>query len=501
MDKETAVLVLHRDGVSINKIYTQLNISRNTVRKIIRNQDIEHVPKKYQRVHPTHPKLQEYIHQLDQMLLCDLVLPRKEKRSAQRYYVHLQSSGYSGSYDSVRRYVQKWQQKKGKAATDSFIPLAFDPGEAYQFDWSEESVNLAGRVTKVKVGHFRLSYSRMFFIVAYMRETQDMLFDAHDKAFEFFEGITKRGIYDNMKTAVDKVFVSKYNRTFNQHFLCLMKHYVIEPTACNPASGWEKGQVENQVDNVRDWLFKPKIHCNTIEELNDHLLKETIKICHNRKHPDLKDQTIHQVFIQEKSHLRSFVRPFSGYSEEMRLVNSVCMINYDTNCYSVDCAYANNKVEVRVYPNQIIVMANGQKISEHVRCFERYKKIFNPYHYLSLLERKPGALRNGSPFKDWDLPKSILQVKEILMSKNGGDKGVVDILLALRDHGSEVVEVACDLAISDGVVNSSYILNAINRLECEENAPPIEIDKSLELQTPPLADCERYNKLLKQEVT
>ena len=83
------------------------------------------------------------------------------------------------------------------------------------------------------------------------------------------------------------------------------------------------------------------------------------------------------------------------------------------------------------------------------------------------------------------------------MSKNGGDKGVVDILLALRDHGSEVVEVACDLAISDRVVNSSYILNAINRLECEENAPPIEIDKSLELQTPPLADCDRYNKLLK----
>ena len=85
------------------------------------------------------------------------------------------------------------------------------------------------------------------------------------------------------------------------------------------------------------------------------------------------------------------------------------------------------------------------------------------------------------------------------MSKNGGDKGAVDILLAMRDHGSEVVEVACDLAISDGVVNSGYILNAISRIDCEESAPFIEIDKSLELETPPLADCERYNKLLTQK--
>ncbi|BCD90103.1 hypothetical protein fh0823_23170 [Francisella halioticida] len=128
-----------------------------------------------------------------------------------------------------------------------------------------------------------------------------MLFDAHDKAFEFFGGVTQRGIYDNMKTAVDKVFVSKSNRKFNQNFLCMLKHYVIEPTACNPASGWEKGQVENQVDNIRDWLFKPRLKFDTLEELNRHLQQRVLDISKQRKHTEIRDKTIYDVFRQEKS--------------------------------------------------------------------------------------------------------------------------------------------------------------------------------------------------------
>ena len=209
MDKKTAILVMRREGNSINKIYKSLNVSRNTVKKVIRADDVEYVPKQYQRKVIFYPKLQEYIHILDQMLIHDLNLDRKSRRSARRYHNQLEALGYTGSYDSVRRYVRAYYEKHTTQLKNSFIPLYFAPAEAYQFDWSEEIVELAGKVTKIKLAHFRLSYSRMFFVMAYPRESQEMLFDAHDKSFEFFGGVTNRGIYDNMKTAVDKVFISK----------------------------------------------------------------------------------------------------------------------------------------------------------------------------------------------------------------------------------------------------------------------------------------------------
>ena len=128
----------------------------------------------------------------------------------------------------------------------AYVPLSFDPGEAYQFDWSHEIVLIDGVTTTVKVAHVRLCHSRMPFVRAYPRETQEMVFDAHDKAFAFFGGACARGIYDNMKTAVDAIFVGK-DRAYNRRFQQMCGHYLVEPVACTPASGWEKGQVENQV--------------------------------------------------------------------------------------------------------------------------------------------------------------------------------------------------------------------------------------------------------------
>jgi len=496
MDKKNAILVMRREGNSINKICDGLNVSKNTVRKVIREDGVEYIPKQYQRKVTFYPKLQEYIHILDQMLIHDLKLDKKSQRSARRYHNQLEALGYTGSYDSVRRYVKKYYEKHTSQLKGSFIPLYFAPAEAYQFDWSEETIELAGKITKIKLAHFKLSYSRMFFVVAYLRESQEMLFDAHDKAFEFFGGVTRRGIYDNMKTAVDKVFVSKYDRKFNQNFLCMLKHYIIDPTACNPASGWEKGQVENQVDNIRDWLFKPRLKFDTLDQLNEHLLQKAVDISKQRKHREIKDKTIYEVFTQERSLLREFAVPFNGYKEITRKADKTCLVSYDNNRYSIDCEYANRSVDVRAYPSKIRVFCDGNEVAKHDRCLDRNKKILNPYHYLSLLERKPGALRNGEPFKDWDLPQSILKVKNILVSKNGGDKQAVEVLLALRDYGVEAVEVACDLAISSNVINSQYIINSITRLKCEENAPILDVADNLKLKNPPIADCNNYDQLL-----
>ena len=121
---------------------------------------------------------------------------------------------------------------------------------------------LNGVTTTVKVAHVRLCHSRMIFVRAYPRETQEMVFDAHDRAFAFFKGICARGIYDNMKTAVETVFVGK-SRLFNRRFAQMCSHYLVEPVACTPASGWEKGQVENQVGLVRERFFTPRLRFRT----------------------------------------------------------------------------------------------------------------------------------------------------------------------------------------------------------------------------------------------
>jgi transposase len=182
----------------------------------------------------------------------------RERLTLIRLYEELRGLGYDGSYAAVRRYAIAWREKRASATADAYVPLTFAPGEAYQFDWSHEIVLINGTTVTVKVAHMRLCHSRMLFVRAYPRETQEMVFDAHDRAFRLFGGSCRRGIYDNMSTAVDTVLVGK-QRVFNRRFLQMCSHYLVEPTACTPASGWEKGQVENQVGTAREQFFTPRL--------------------------------------------------------------------------------------------------------------------------------------------------------------------------------------------------------------------------------------------------
>ena len=189
-----------------------------------------------------------------------------------------------------------------------FIPLWFAPGEAYQFDWSHEVVVLGGVTTTVKVAHIRLCHSRMFLVRAYPRETQEMVFDAHDHAFRLFGGACRRGIYDNMTTAVDAVFLGK-ERRFNRRFLRMCSHYLVDPVACTPAAGWEKGQVENQVGNIREHLFTPRLHFASYAELNAWLEARCLAQARESAHPEQTDKTVWEVFEAERASLIAYPRP------------------------------------------------------------------------------------------------------------------------------------------------------------------------------------------------
>ena len=175
----------------------------------------------------------------------------------------------------MRRYARRWAKERGQSTAAAYVPLSFAPGEAYQFDWSHEVVLLSGVTVIVKAAHVRLCHSRMMFVRVYPRETQEMVFDAHDRAFALFKGACGRGIYDNMKTAVETIFVGK-QRLYNRRFLQMCSHYLVDPVACTPASGWEKGQVENQVGLVRERFFTPRLRFKNLDELNAWLLDKCI---------------------------------------------------------------------------------------------------------------------------------------------------------------------------------------------------------------------------------
>ncbi len=482
-------------GENISVISRSLNISRPTVRKHL---ETEEVPV-YQRESQPEPKLGEYKALLIGWLEEDAKLPKKQRRTAMRLFEGLVNEGYSGAYDSIQRFVKQWkvENKHSPSIKQAFVPLAFSPAEVCQFDWSEEVVEIGGMAQSIKVAHFRLAYSRKMFVRAYPRETQEMVMDAHNKAFSFYGGVPLQMVYDNPKTIVDTVFVGK-DRKFNRRFMALANHYLFEPVACTPSAGWEKGQVENQVGNVREWLFTPRAKFKTFDDLNSWLEKRCNELS-SRQHPTLPSQTIAECFQQEQPFLRQITTPFAGYIEYLLKVSKTCLIRIDKNQYSTPAQWAGQIVSVRLTADQLDIVAGGQIVATHQRCFLHDQLVCNPWHYLSVLEKKPGALRHGAPFQDWDLPKSIQSVRTKLQKQDKGDRAFVDLLLLAREAGLDALEAACELALESGVISGSVVQNEIRRLAEPVRPKTVNTCADLKLANEPQANCQRYDYLLESQ--
>lgn len=479
------------EGKKIKQICRELRLSRNTVRDAIRSGATEH---RYTREHQVFPKLGPYLERLDTLLEENQKRPRKRRMKARGLYDLLASEGYGGGYDSIRRHAKKWLAEHQESSSGSYIPLVFPPGDAYQFDWSHEQVFLGGVVQTVKVAHLRLCHSRKFYVVAYPRESLEMVFDAHAKAFVYFGGACRRGIYDNMSTAVDQVLPGK-EREFNKRFQQMCSHYLVEPVACTPGSGWEKGQIEKQVQDVRNWLFIPRPRFADLEELNAWLADRCQALSETRPHPTIEGKTIEEVFQEEKEALIGFGSCFAGHVENECRISSTSLVNYDRNHYSVDSRFAGKTATVRVSADRIRVIGNGELIADHKRQFGRDKTVYDPWHYLEALRRKPGALRNGAPFQDWPLPASLQQVQRHLLQHLGGDREFVDILCAARQHGLTIVEGVCRTALAQGTTQGEVILNLVSRAVAPPVIEEVTIPDWLQLREEPIADCSRYDSL------
>ena len=478
-------------GKSIKAIARALQLSRKVVRKVLRSEATDF---RYVREVQPRPKLGHWRSTLDGLLAENAERPARERLTLIRVFETLRERGYEGGYDAVRRYARGWRRDHDADQSQAYVPLRFAPGEAYQFDWSHEIVVLAGVTTRVKVAHFRLCHSRMPFIRAYPREGQEMLFDAHAQAFAFFRGACTRGIYDNMKTAVDTIFVGK-DRAFNRRFVQMCAHYLVEPTACTPGAGWEKGQVENQVGNIRERFFTPRLKFRSYQELNAWLVDRCVSHAQSAEHPDIPGETVWSVFEAERPHLVRQVGPFDGFHATAACVSKTCLVRFDKNKYSVQAKAVGRPVDLHAYATRIVIRQDGAIVGEHVRSFGHDKTIYDPWHYVPVLARKPGALRNGAPFKDWVLPAAIEHIRRQLACSNDGDRQMVDILVAVLSDGLPAVEAACASAIKDGVFSSDVILNTLARARMPVVPGSLTVPAQLELLHAPKADCGRYDLL------
>jgi hypothetical protein len=297
-----------------------------------------------------------------------------------------------------------------------------------------------------------------------------------------------------MKTAVETILVGR-ERTYNRRFLQMCSHYLVEPVACTPASGWEKGQVENQVGLVRERFFSPRLRVANFDELNALLLDRCVAYARAHAHPELRDQTVWDVFEAERPVLVRYTGRFDGFHAVPAAVSKTCLVRFDGNKYSVSASAVGRPVEVRAYAERIELRQDGRVVGEHPRAFGRGQTIYDPWHYVPVLSRKPGALRNGAPFKGWLLPGALDRVRRKLASADDGDRQMVDILTAVLSDGLPAVEAACAEALREGVHSADVVLNILARQREPPPAMTILTPEALRLRHEPVADCARYDSL------
>ena len=487
-----------REKLSIREIARRTGLSRNTVTKHLAANTIE--PKFATPDRPS--KLDPFSEKLAGWLKTEAGKSRKQRRTLKQMHADLVKLGFTGSYGRVAAFARQWrtdrQREQQTTGRGTFVPLSFQPGEAFQFDWSEDYGHLTDERTKLQMAHIKLSHSRAFLLRAYPLQTHEMLFDAHWHAFRVFGGVPERGIYDNMKTAVDRVGRGK-ERQVNLRFLAMANHYVFEPEFCNPAAGWEKGQVEKNVQDSRHQVLQGMPGFPDLATMNAWLEQRCVELWQETPHGTLPG-TIADVWAEERAALMPLPPAFDGFIELSKRVSPTCLISFERNRYSVPASFANRPVSLRIYPDRLVVAAEGNILCEHGRIIQRSHKlpprtIYDWRHYLAVLQRKPGALRNGAPFAEF--PPAFRQLQEQMLRKPGGDREMVDILALVLQHDEQAVLTAVELALAEGVATKTHVLNLLHRLVDGKviGGPPLDTPQALALRREPKANVERYDGL------
>ena len=430
-DVRRAVLV---EGISKREACRRFGLHWDTLRRILDHS----APPGYQRVAKVdRPVIGPWLGRLAELIEANRDLPHKQRYTVKRMWQVLCDEGFGGGYTTVKDAVR---QLRRQAPKEVFMPLTQPPGEA-QVDFGHALACIGGRLTKIAFFVMSLVHSDAMFVMAFPRECTEAFLEAHLAAFAFFGFVPRRISYDNMKVAVAQI-LGPHERRLTTAFGRLVGHYLFEPHFCRIRRANEKGVVEGSVRYARQNFLVPVPDVADYVELNAHLRA----CCESDMARRLRGKTLSKRQLLEEDKVAGLTIPADRF-DPRRLVSTTAtsesLVRFDTNDYSVPVEYAHRPVVLRASVDTVFGYHGGQEIARHGRSWQREKQIFDPVHYLSLLDRKPGSLDHARPLANWNLPEEFAVVRRRLQAQRpDGTREYIRVLLLLRDYPLERLAIA-----------------------------------------------------------
>jgi transposase len=446
MDKWTrirrSILV---DGMSKREACTKYKVNFRTIQKILDHQEPPGYRKKVGR---EKPKIGEFIPVIHEILETDKTAHRKQRHTGQRIFDRLRDEfGYTGGITVVRDEIRRWK----RSTAEVFMPLSHPPGEA-QFDFGEAKAVYRGRDIKVMFCVMSLPYSDAFFCQAFPRECTETFQEGHVRAFDFFGGVPKKISYDNSRIAVAKI-VARRGDKVTKEFGRLQAHYLYEHHFCLVRRPNEKGHTEGMVKFARSNFMVPIPHFDDFEEFNKKLTDDCRKDLERKVRG--QDNTKAVLLDEEREAMLQIPADrFEARRVRDGKVNTLSLVRFDRNDYSVPTKYAHREVVVVGSLDRVRIVADSHVIAEHVRDWESENVHYSPVHYLALLERKPHSLDFGKPFEAWNLPDVFAVLRRRLESDGGSDgrREFIKILRLLENHQVKELAHAIERALEIGAM-------------------------------------------------
>ena len=428
------------EGLSERAAARRFGLARETVRKMLRYRR----PPGYRRGQPARrPKLDAFTGIIDQILREDQSRPKKQRHTAKRIGERLRAEyGFTGGDTIVKAYVRAQRL----STQEMFVPLAHPPGDA-QADFGEALVVIAGVEQKAHYLVVDLPHSDDAFVKAFPAETTEAFCAGHNAAFRYFGGVPRRIVYDNTKLAVARI-LGDGTRQRTQVFSELQSHYLFDARFGRPGKGNDKGKVEGLVGYVRRNFFVPIPRCASWDALNAALARQ----CGERRGRRLRrhTETIGERFARDRAALLPLPPvPYDACDQRPTRVTSLSLVRYRRNDYSVPTAYGHRAVVVKGYVDDVVIVCGSEEIARHRRSYGREELIFEPRHYLALLERKTGAFDQAAPLVGWALPEEFLRLRRLLEARLGkpGTREYVQVLRLLEDFRLDDVRGAVQDAV------------------------------------------------------
>lgn len=459
---------------SIRQIARELHHSPRTIHKAISSATPEDRVRRVKEC----PVLGPYEPRIQELLLENTKLPRKQRYTGRRIYYQIRSEGYTGAESTVRRYIGQLRGEQKKR--DVYLPLEFDAGVDAQVDWGEALVYLNEEPINAQLFMMRLCYSRRLFVMAFPFQRQEAFLEGHVCAFHHFDGVPRRLTYDNLTTALLPILKGR-SRKEQETFIAFRSHYLFSSNFCTPGKPHQKGRIEDGVGfGRRNFLVPPPV-VSSYQELNAHLLAACLEDDQRRVHG--QEKTIGEVWEEERVHLLPLPgRDFQCCVTRSVRVNPYSQVEFETNRYSVPVEAAFKNLVLRAYPFRVEILHKEQVVAIHPRCHGKHQDVIEPLHYLPLLEQRPGAFEHAKPMRRWreQLPPVYEQLLSRLRARWEGSRGIREFLSILklhRDYPAQTVQQAVTLALEYGCVHmDGVLLLCLNQLMNPETAiPPLDL--------------------------